>query len=105
MPNNLPSSVKTAGTVSLGKGYYKGIVFDIPGAEVKIDGQWIAYSDQNKKIIKAQNPFFLEWRINGDLCKKMGYDSSKPVTGSIIVVDDQWNGLNMTKDFSITLTP
>ena len=105
MPNNLPSSVKTAGTVSLGKGYYKGIVFDIPGAEVKIDGQWIAYSDQNKKIIKAQNPFFLEWRINGDLCKKMGYESSKSVTGSIIVVDDQWNGLNMTKDFSITLTP
>ena len=105
MPNNLPKSVKAAGTASLSKGYYKGVIFDIPGAEVKIEGKWIAYNDQNKKIIKAQNPMNLEWRINGDLCKKMGYDSSQPITGSIIVVDDQWNGLNMTKDFSITLTP
>ena len=104
MPTNLPSSVKAAGTASLSKGYYKGIVFDIPGAEVKIDGQWIAYNEKNKQLIKVQNPMNLEWRINGDLARKHGYSTGKTLKGTIIVVDDQWNGLNITKDFSITLT-
>ena len=103
MPTSLPASVKASGTVSLSKGYYKGVIFDIPCAEVKIDGKWIAYSDANTKLIKAQNPFKLEWRINGELAKKYGL--SKTLKGKIIVVDDKWNGLNMTKEFSVTLSP
>lgn len=103
MPTKLPASVKAAGTALLSKGYYKGVIFDIPCAEVKIDGKWIAYSDANTKLIKAQNPFKLEWRINGELAKKYGL--SKTLKGKIIVVDDKWNGLNMTKEFSVTLSP
>lgn len=105
MPTKLPTSAKSDATVSLSKGYYKGVIFDIPGAEVKVDGEWIAYSDANKAQIKAQNPLTLEWRLNGERCKKMGYGFEKPVTGKIIVVDDKWNGLNITKEFSINLTP
>ncbi len=104
MPTNLPSSVKAAGTASLSKGYYKGVIFDIPCAEVKIDGKWIAYSDANTKLIKAQNPFHLEWRINGELAKKYGYTAGHTLKGKVIVVDDKWNGLNIIKDISITLT-
>ena len=104
MPTNLPSSVKAAGTASLSKGYYKGVIFDIPCAEVKIDGKWIAYSDANTKLIKAQKPFHLAWRINGELAKKYGYTAGHTLKGKVIVVDDKWNGLNIIKDISITLT-
>ena len=104
MPTSIPTSVKTTGTASLTKGYYKGVIFDIPGAEVKIDGKWIAYNDANKQLIKAQNPFLLEWRINGELAKKYGYTAGKTHKGKVIVVDDKWNGLNMAKEFSIALT-
>lgn len=103
MPNNLPTSVKSAGTIPLTKGYYKGIVFDIPGAEVKIDGKWMAYSDANMKSIKDQNPMTLEWRFSSDLVRKYGYSKGTTLKGTIIVVDDKWNGLNMTKEFSILL--
>lgn len=105
MPTSLPASVKASDTVSLNKGYYKGVIFDIPGAEVKVDGKWIAYSDANKALILAQNPFKVEWRLNGDLCKKMGYGSEKTLKGKVIVVDDKFNGLNITKEFSVTLSP
>ena len=47
------------------------MVFDIPGAEVRINGQWIAFSDANKSVIRRENPMDLEWRLNGDLCRKM----------------------------------
>lgn len=96
--------MKASGTVSLNKGYYKGVIFDIPGAEVKVDGKWIAYSDANKALILAQNPFKLEWRLNGNLCKKMGYGADKTLKGKIIVVDDKWNGLNITKEFSVNMS-
>lgn len=105
MPTSLPASVKASGTVSLNKGYYKGVIFDIPGAEVKVNGKWITYSEANKAQIKALNPFKLEWRLNGDLCKKMGYGAGKTLKGKVIVVDDKWNGLNITKEFSVTLSP
>ena len=105
MPTQIPASVKNDATVSLNKGYYKGVIFDIPGAEVKVNGEWIAYSDKNKSQIKAQNPMNLEWRLSGSLLRKLGYESGKPVTGKVIVVDDKWNGLNMTKEFSINLSP
>ena len=102
MPENLPTEVKSSETVALEKGYYKGIIFNIPGAEVLIDGEWIACTQQNAEKIKAQNPFNLEWRINGDLCKQLGYEN-KTVEGTIILVDDQYNGLNITVPISIAV--
>ena len=73
----------------------------IPGAEVNINGEWIPFTNNNKDIILAQNPMNLEWRINGELLNSYGYKPGDTVNGHIIVVDDMWNGLNMTKDFSI----
>ena len=102
MPTTLPAQVNTSETVSLNKGYYKGVIFEMPWAEVKINGQWIAYNDANKSVIRGQNPFSLEWRINGDLCRKMGY-KWKAVAGKVIVVDDQWNGLNISSDFNVNI--
>ena len=102
MPTGLPTLINTTETVSLNKGYYKGVIFEIPWAEVKIDWQWIAYNDANKSVIRGQNPFSLEWRINGDLCRKMGY-KWKAVAGKVIVVDDKWNGLNISSDFNVNI--
>ena len=104
MPNDLPSTIHTANTNPLNKGYYKGVVFDIPGAEVEINGEWIAYSDANKSLIMSQNPMTLEWRLNGDLLRKFGYSSGQSISGCIIVVDDQWHGLNISKDVTIHVT-
>lgn len=101
MPTKLPSSIKSWETISLNKWYYKWVIFDIPWAEVKINWKWVAYTDSNKSQIKAQNPMNLEWRLNWDLCKKLWYSSSKPIQWKIIVVDDKWNGLNISKDISI----
>ena len=102
MPTELPSELNINETKELSKGSYKGVVFNIPGAEVLIDGEWIACTQQNAEKIKAQNPFNLEWRINGDLCKQLGYEN-KTVEGTIILVDDQYNGLNITVPISITV--
>ena len=55
MPTVLPASIKTDETIALEKGYYHGIIFDIPGTEVLIDGEWTAFSDNNKDLILAQN--------------------------------------------------
>ena len=104
MPTDLPTTVSWSNAVVLNKGYYHGIVFDIPGAEVLIDGQWIAFSDKNASLIKAQNPMNLQWRINGDLLRKLGYKKGDTVTGHMLVVDDQWNGLTITKDISVKVT-
>ena len=103
MPLTLPASIRTDETVALEKGYYHGVVFDIPGAEVFIDGQWIAYNDTHKDQILAQNPMTLQWRLNGDLLRKLGYKQGDTLTGQILVVDDQWHGLNITNDISIKI--
>ena len=103
MPLNLPANIKTDETVALEKGYYHGVVFDIPGAEVLINGEWTAFSDNNKDLILAQNPMTLQWRINGDLLSRYGYKQGDTLTGQVLVVDDQWNGLNITKDFSVSI--
>ena len=112
MPTNIPNSIKPWENIQLEKWYYKWVVFDIPWAEVKVNGEWIAYNEKNTQLIKAQNPFFLEWRLNGkliggdlDLLRKMGYKPGEAIKGRILVVDDKWNGLNMTKEFSINLSP
>ena len=100
MPTDLPSSIQASKTATLNKWYYKWVIFDIPWAEVKINWQWIAYNDANKSQIISQNPMNLEWRINGDLCKKLWY-KWKTISWKIIVVDDKWNGLNIDKDISV----
>ena len=103
MPFDLPTTISISKTVALGKGYYHGLAFDIPGAEVKINDEWISFCAENKDLILVQNPFALEWRLNGDLLRQFGYKQGDTLTGQVLVVDDQWNGLNITKDFSVSI--
>ncbi|MBR3454029.1 MAG: hypothetical protein IKH26_01775 [Bacteroidaceae bacterium] len=77
------------------------MIFDIPGVEVCINGEWIPYSEENKDIILDQNPMTLEWRLNGNLLRKLGFKQGDTVNGKLIVVDDQWNGLNLNTDVSV----
>ena len=101
MPTNLPVSLSMDATTSLDKGYYHGVVFNIPGAEVNINGQWIAFSQANESLVKSQNPFTLQWRLNGDLLRRYGYKPGDTLTGTILAVDDQWNGLSLSKDITV----
>ena len=103
MPDNLPKSIGAGETISLNKGYYKGVVFDIPGAEVKIGDEWIPFDAKNKDIILAQNAMTLEWRLNGTLLRKYGYTPGQTLQGQIVTVDDQWNGLRLEVPLSITI--
>ena len=102
MPNELPSNIKSWENIDLKKWYYKWVIFDIPGAEVKINWEWVEYSEKNKSLIKSQNPMNLQWRMNWDLCKKL-YWEWKTIQWKIIVVDDKWNGLNIDKNFPISI--
>ena len=102
-PTTIPSSLSLSETTELQKGYYKGIAFNIPGTEVKVDGEWIAFDNKNKEVILSQNPMNLEWRINGNLLKKMGYSTGQTIEGKIITIDDQWNGLRLEVPISIIL--
>ena len=103
MPTNLPTSIKTDENITLEKGFYHGVIFQIPGAEVNINGQWIPFTDDNKDLIFSQNPMNLEWRVNGKSLNNYNYKPGDTINGQIIAVDDQWNGLNITKDFSINV--
>lgn len=100
----VPSSISWSKTTTLDKGFYHGVVFNIPGVEVKINGEWIALDGKNQTAIMAQNPLTLEWRLNGSLLRKLGYKQGDTITGQLIVADDKWKGLNITKDISIQLT-
>ena len=102
-PTSIPSSVSMGETIELQKGYYKGIAFNIPGAEVKIGDEWIPFDSTHKDLILAQNPMHLTWRINGNLLKKMGYTTGQTIEGQIITVDDQWNGLRLEVPMTITI--
>ena len=102
-PQNLPESITTKETLTLEKGYYKGVIFSIPGAEVKINGEWVAFDNKNKDIILAQNPMNLEWRLNGDLLRKMGYTSGQTIEGQIITVDDRWGDLRLEVPMTIIM--
>ena len=104
MPNDLPATISWNQATELGKGYYHGLAFDIPGAEVKVNGEWISFSDENKDAIFDQNPFTLEWRLNGDLLRKLGYKQGDTLKGKVIAIDDHWNGLNLSQNISITLS-
>ena len=101
MPTALPTNLDINGTLALEKGYYHGVIYQIPGAEVNINGEWTAFTDDNKNLILAQNPMTLEWRLNGKLL-----NNCKPgdvISGKILVVDDKWNGVNISKDFSFSI--
>ena len=102
MPTNIPSNIQLWQTLSLEKWYYKWVIFDIPWAEVKINWQWVTYDKSNESLIKSQNPMNLEWRLNGNLCRKLWY-KWKNLQWKIIVVDDKRNGLNMNKEFSVNI--
>ena len=101
MAVDLPSAIGPDETIDLTKGRYKGVIFDIPGAEVKIGDEWVSYDAKNKDLILAQNPMNLEWRLNGTLLRKYGYTPGQTLQGQIITVDDQWNGLRLEKEFSV----
>jgi len=45
----------------------------------------------------------LEWRLNGELLNSYGYKPGDTINGQMIAVDDQWNGLNIVKDFSVSV--
>lgn len=105
LPENLPTEVHPSGTVALEKGFYKGVIFNIPGAQVKVNGTWMAFDASNAALIKAQNPFTLEWRIDGSLCQQYGYTEGQTISGTVISVDDEWNGLtDLGKTFTVKLT-
>lgn len=103
MPTGVPSSLKVSQTFALNKGYYKGLFFDIPGAEVKIGGEWTAVTADNKATIMGQNPFTLEWRLNGNTLRKYGYKPGDTIKGTVVAVDDSFNGLNLSQDFCLIL--
>lgn len=104
MPTTQSLPVKQSETKSLEKGSYKGIVFNIPGAEVNINGQWIAFDGKNRDAIMAQNPFSMKWRISGVLLRKLGYKQGDTMKGQFVTVDDKWSGLSfLTKEFTVTL--
>ena len=103
MPLSLPVTVGNCPYVPLEKGFYKGVIFNIPGAEVKIDGSWITADASSANAIKSQDPFPLEWRLNVPKLIAMGYGNGATVTGRVIAVDDQCRGLDIEKDFSVTL--
>ena len=103
MPTSTPTNLRADETTTLDKGYYHGVVYQIPGAEVNINGEWITFSDDNKDLILTQNPMTLKWRLNGKLLNKYNYKPGDTINGQILVVDDKWNGLNMTKDFSVSI--
>jgi len=100
MITNIPSSIKAWEIITLTKSWYLWLVFDIPWAEVKINWQWVPYNKTNESLIKSQNPMNLEWRINSNEAMKYG---KKNLKWKIIVVDDQWNGLNMDKEITINI--
>jgi hypothetical protein len=101
MPGELSSQVSLGESVTLEKGYYKGVVFDIPGAEVNLGGTWTPVTAASRDAIMAQNPFTLQWRLNGAMLRKYGYKTGDTVKGTILAVDDQWHGLNLSKEITI----
>ena len=103
MTTTIPSNIGLGETITLTKEWYKGLVYDIPGAEVKIGDEWIAYDAKNRDFILGNNPMGLEWRINGTLLRKLGYVSGQTVQGRILSVDDQWNGLRLEVPIEIQI--
>ena len=100
----VPATISWNETATLDKGFYHGIIINVPGIEVNIKDEWIRFNDENKDVILAQNPMTLEWRLNGSLLRKLGYKQGDTVKGQMIVVDDKWNGLNLSTEVNIKVT-
>ena len=98
-----PSDINEWSIISLEKWFYKWVIFEIPWAEVNINWEWIPYNKENQSLIKSQNPFNLEWRLNWKIAKKMWYNQTNPIKWKIIISDDKFNWLNVTKDVSINI--
>ncbi len=103
MPETLPTTIGANETIPLEPGFYHGVFFEIPGAEVLIDGEWVRVSAENEQLIKAQNPFTLKWRLSGEQLLDMGHKPGSTVTGKVKLIDDQWGGLRLEKEFKVTL--
>ena len=104
MPQDLPTEIKIGETLPLNKHFYNGVAFLIAGAEVLINGEWIAFSNENSTLVMAENPMTLQWRLNGELMQQYGYSEGDTIEGTIVAVDDEWNGLNhLSKTFSVML--
>ena len=104
MPQELPTEIKIGETLPLNKHFYNGVAFLIAGAEVLINGKWIAFSNENSTLVMAENPMTLQWRLNGELMQQYGYNDGDTIEGTIVAVDDEWNGLNhLSKTFSVML--
>ncbi len=103
MTVDIPSSISLGEKVPLNKEWYKGLIFNIPGTEVNVNGEWIPFTSENASRIKAANPMNLEWRLNGALLRKYGYTPGQTIQGQIITVDDQWNGLRLEKNTTIQI--
>ena len=103
MPKDLPSEISSWDIIGLNKGYYKWIIFNIPWSEVNINWKRIPYSEENKSLIKQQNPFNLKWRLNWDLCKKLWYNkNNNNIKWNVIIIDEKYNGLNISNNINIT---
>ena len=100
---NIPSTIQEGEIIPLTKGWYKGLLFSIPGSEVLVNGEWMSFDAKNKDLILSQNPMNLEWRLNGSLLRKYGYTPGQSIQGQIITVDDQWNGLRLEIPISIQI--
>jgi hypothetical protein len=55
MVADVPSTISKGDISDLNLGWYKGLVFDIPGAEVLVDGQWVVY-DANDTASTSLSP-------------------------------------------------
>jgi hypothetical protein len=72
----VPTSITEGKTAALQQGYYHGVVFNIPGAEVNINGEWVLFSKANQERIMSQNPFTLQWRINSEYFQLMAISAA-----------------------------
>ena len=98
MPKELPTNISLNQTAELSKGYYHGLAFDIPGAETSVEVTKVG----GKKINLKKN-----FKVYVVAVKKDGsnvQELANTITGHIIAVDDQWNGLSLSQDFNITVS-
>lgn len=67
-----------------------------PGIEVKINGQWIEFCEENESLIKSQNPMTLEFRFNRDLLDK--YNKTLFVPWKMLSIGGRWHSTKKDAD-------
>ena len=101
----LPTTIAPWQIVYISKWWYELPIFQAPGVEVNIDGEWIPFSNQYTDLIKTKNPAYLERRLNGDLLSQMWYKPWDTIQWTVQAVDDTWWWLkDISKSFTITMT-